>query len=291
MTANDTAPELLSNDQVTVTQESRPPVLPAPLTGQPTQPDVTALSSQLQARLRDVLDGRAQVIPLRDEWLNLLNQPLNTNQMLELKEALGQLSQLWLWEPKIHSGDQLCTTYHVNPGDQLATIARKFHIPWELIGKINAIDNPSDLKAYQPLKIPQGPFHAVVYKSSFTMDIYLKDTYVRSYEVGLARPGKVTPTGLWLVEGRMRAAPWTDPETGRTYQPSHPDYPLGPVWIPLKGISGDAAGQPSYGIHGTNEPESIGTASSSGCVRMRNHEAEQVYLLLQPGESYVRILD
>ena len=275
--------------QVTIASQSEN--LPNPLRMQPDQPGISGLSQLINQRLLDVKSGQIQVIPLRDEWLSLLKQPLNPAQMNELKAALGTLSRYWLWGSKILSGDRLCEIYTVHPGDQLATISRNYQTPWELVAQINGIENPRGLKAWQKLKVVQGPFHAVVHKSSFTLDLYLKETFVRSYGVALARPGKVTPTGLWVVQDRLRAAAWTDPETGRTYQPNHPDYPLGPVWIPLRGLSGDAKDQPSYGIHGTNEPDSIGSASSSGCIRLRNDEAEELYSLLVPGASTIRVID
>ncbi|HYF81796.1 MAG TPA: L,D-transpeptidase [Clostridia bacterium] len=34
---------------------------------------------------------------------------------------------------------------------------------------------------------------------------------------------------------------------------------------------------PSYGIHGTNNPASIGTAASNGCVRMFNKDVEDLF--------------
>lgn len=280
-----------ANEPKPQTTTPSPENLPTPLSIQTDQPAISGLSEVVNQRLLDVEKSYVQVIPLRDEWLTLLEQPLNSAQMKELKVALGTLSRYWLWGPKVLSGDRLCTTYAVQSGDQLATISRNFQTPWELVSKINGIENPRGLKAWQKLKVVQGPFHAVVHKSSFTLDLYLKETFVRSYDVALARPGKVTPTGLWLVQDRLRAAAWTDPETGRTYQPNHPDYPLGPVWMPLKGLSGDAKDQPSYGIHGTNEPDSIGTASSSGCIRLRNDEAEEIYNLLLPGVSTIRVID
>lgn len=38
-----------------------------------------------------------------------------------------------------------------------------------------------------------------------------------------------------------------------------------------------------YGIHGTNAPESIGTAASHGCVRMRNEDVIQLYDIVPLG--------
>ena len=37
---------------------------------------------------------------------------------------------------------------------------------------------------------------------------------------------------------------------------------------------------PGYGIHGTNNPSSIGTAASLGCIRMHNHHVEELFPLV-----------
>jgi lipoprotein-anchoring transpeptidase ErfK/SrfK len=47
-----------------------------------------------------------------------------------------------------------------------------------------------------------------------------------------------------------------------------PNSPVGVVWIALS--------KPHYGIHGTKDPEAIGYASSHGCVRLTNWDAEEV---------------
>jgi hypothetical protein len=53
--------------------------------------------------------------------------------------------------------------------------------------------------------------------------------------------------------------------------------PLGPRWIGLS--------LPGYGIHGTNEPHSIGKAASHGCFRMRAAEVEELFTLVQVGDA------
>ena len=39
-----------------------------------------------------------------------------------------------------------------------------------------------------------------------------------------------------------------------------------------------------YGIHGTNEPRSIGHATSHGCIRLRNRDVEKLYAMLRAGD-------
>ena len=40
-----------------------------------------------------------------------------------------------------------------------------------------------------------------------------------------------------------------------------------------------------FGIHGTNEPQSIGRHASHGCIRMRNRDAEELFELVRTGDT------
>jgi lipoprotein-anchoring transpeptidase ErfK/SrfK len=59
----------------------------------------------------------------------------------------------------------------------------------------------------------------------------------------------------------------------------------------LEGLSGAAEDRTGFGIHGTKEPETIGTASSLGCIRMHNGDAILMYNLLVPNYSTVEVAD
>jgi lipoprotein-anchoring transpeptidase ErfK/SrfK len=58
--------------------------------------------------------------------------------------------------------------------------------------------------------------------------------------------------------------------------PTGKDNPVGTRWIGLS--------KKGYGIHGTNAPRSIGHAASHGCVRLRNHDMEQLFMMVQVGD-------
>jgi len=102
-----------------------------------------------------------------------------------------------------------------------------------------------------------------------------------------------TPTGLWRVKpgGKLEKPIWTNPVDGKTYHPEDPDYPLGSRWIGLEGLAGTAEDRTGFAIHGTKDPEQIGTAGSQGCIRMHNGEAILVYDLLIPTFSQVEVTD
>ncbi|MBV9496558.1 MAG: murein L,D-transpeptidase [Acidobacteria bacterium] len=68
--------------------------------------------------------------------------------------------------------------------------------------------------------------------------------------------------------------PDTDPEA---HLMPGPNSPVGVVWIALS--------KPHFGIHGTSDPESIGYASSHGCVRLTNWDANEVSHRVSKGVS------
>jgi len=64
-----------------------------------------------------------------------------------------------------------------------------------------------------------------------------------------------------------------------------------PVMVTGEWVSGDAKGQTGFAIHGTKEPEQIGSAGSRGCIRMYNGEAILVYNTLFPLYSKVEVFE
>jgi lipoprotein-anchoring transpeptidase ErfK/SrfK len=69
---------------------------------------------------------------------------------------------------------------------------------------------------------------------------------VRAYPVGIGKMLTGTPTGAFRI---INKAP-------------NPGGPFGAMWMGLS--------KPHYGIHGTNDPQSIGKQVSKGCIRMYN---------------------
>lgn len=223
----------------------------------------------------------------------LVSEETTDKEKVYLKKILSNFADEWLFNRTVIAGDELCTMYCVAPGDVLSSIAKKFDIPYGIIMRINNIKSPKSLRAGAAIKVIQGPFNCKVSRSEFTLDLYLQDTFVRSYPIGLGKPGMETPTGLWVVKsgGKMVSPPWTDPDTGRTYSADDTDYPLGTRWIGLDGIDGFAKGRTGFAIHGSDNASEIGTAISRGCVRMQNSDVELIYDLMKPGKSKVVVSD
>jgi lipoprotein-anchoring transpeptidase ErfK/SrfK len=237
-----------------------------------------------------------RIIEARTKLTEAFRMPLNKKQRALVKEQLTDLADKWLFEKTIYPDDKLCGTYKVKSGDLLSTIAKQYKVPWKILLGINKINRPEVLRAGDTIKVVNGPFHVRVDRSSFTMDLYLQDkTFVRSFSIGLGKPGRETPTGLWRVKaagkGKLISPPWPDPDTGKMYYAEDPDYPLGSRWIGLDGLEGNAKGRTGFGIHGTKDPEQIGKADSRGCIRMYNGQVKLIYDLLEEGISTVRVVE
>ncbi len=272
-------------------QENAPNLADRP---EPEEAGVNTTVHQIVEQARSLLDEKpGKIIEARD----LLNEALQISdrpdQQKQIKQQLSELSEKWLFSPRIFTGDRFCESYTIEPGDQLRLIGRAHNVPYQLLMQINNIKREREIHAGEAIKVVNGPFHAKVHRSSFTLDVYLQNVFVRSYPVGLGLEDRPTPTGLWVVkpDGKLIEPPWTDPDTGKILTADDPNYPLGSRWIGLEGIEGQAVGMRGFGIHGTKEPESIGKASSRGCIRLYNGDAIELYKLLMPGESHVRIVD
>lgn len=280
--------------QEPVPQEAAQPTTVATDEVLPPAPTVDAKAAAVVAEAMTMLNSHPrQVISARNKLNEAVSMPMPASQRLAVKEELAKLSKEWLFGPAAFAGDTLCDNYTVQPGDLLQVIGRRNKVPYELLMQINNIQRPQSLQAGKTIKVVKGPFHAKVCRSTFTLDLYLQDVYVRSFKVGLGRAGYETPTGVWRVQegGKLIAPTWTDPDSGRVYKATDPDYPLGSRWIALDGIEGDAKGRTGFAIHGTKEPEQIGTAGSRGCIRMFNGDAITIYNMLFPLYSKVEVVE
>lgn len=107
----------------------------------------------------------------------------------------------------------------------------------------------------------------------------------RRYGVGVGRPGF-----QWAGEHRVtRKAEWPEwrpPAEMRKRQPGLPTMMPGGPRNPL-GARALYLGSTLYRIHGSNEPWTIGHAVSSGCIRMRNQDVEDLYARVDVGTKVI----
>lgn len=105
------------------------------------------------------------------------------------------------------------------------------------------------------------------------------------YGVGVGRPG-FTWTGTKTVSMKREWPSWSPPAAMRRRRPDLPRYMEGGLGNPL-GARALYLGSSMYRIHGSNEPETIGYAVSSGCIRMTNADVVDLYNRTRVGTKVV----
>ncbi|MNW35686.1 putative L,D-transpeptidase YkuD [compost metagenome] len=93
--------------------------------------------------------------------------------------------------------------------------------------------------------------------------LYLLDNniVIKGYPIGIGKMLTQTPVGSYTI---INKAP-------------NPGGPFGAYWMGLS--------RPHYGIHGTNDPSSIGHEVSHGCIRMHNEDVVQLAGIVPIGTS------
>ena len=129
------------------------------------------------------------------------------------------------------------------------------------------------------------PGTLVVSTSERRMYLVLENGKALRYGVGVGRPGfewggetKITQKREW--------PDWTPPPEMLKRRPDLPRYMKGGPDNPL-GARAMYLGSSLYRIHGSNEPESIGQAVSSGCIRMVNEDVIDLYERVKVGASVI----
>jgi lipoprotein-anchoring transpeptidase ErfK/SrfK len=113
-----------------------------------------------------------------------------------------------------------------------------------------------------------------------------KGTAVR-YGVGVGRPG-FTWSGVKQISAKKEWPAWTPPPEMLARRPDLPRHMEGGPQNPL-GARAMYLGSSLYRIHGSNEPWTIGTNVSSGCIRMRNEDVIDLYGRVNVGAKVVVI--
>jgi lipoprotein-anchoring transpeptidase ErfK/SrfK len=105
------------------------------------------------------------------------------------------------------------------------------------------------------------------------------------YGIGVGRDG-FHWTGTHRITAKREWPSWTPPAQMRARRPDLPRYMAGGIENPL-GARAMYLGSTLYRIHGSNEPETIGHAVSSGCFRMTNEDVTDLYSRVSVGTVVV----
>ena len=171
----------------------------------------------------------------------------------------------------------LLPAYEVQPGDTLDRVAQHYRVPWQLLAKINGVADPNQLQPGSKLKVVQGPFDASVNMRTRHLTMMLGGRFAGRFPIGIGAD-QSAPEGEFAVKNKTPNPTYYGPD--RVIDANDPANPLGKYWIGL---------DDHFGIHGTNDPASIGQADSRGCIRLAPRDIEDVYDMMT-SESRVHIV-
>lgn len=130
-----------------------------------------------------------------------------------------------------------------------------------------------------------APGTIVVSTSQRRLYFVLGDGKAIRYGVGVGRPG-FTWAGTHSVTMKREWPDWRPPAAMLKRRPDLPRYMKGGLDNPL-GARAMYLGSTIYRIHGSNEPETIGEAVSSGCIRMTNDDVIDLYNRVKVGARVI----
>ena len=165
--------------------------------------------------------------------------------------------------------------YVIQQGDYLGKLAATFNTPVALIAKANNIQG-ANIRIGETIRLIDGNAHAfalTISKSRNDLVATLDGKFFKRYRVSTGENAK-TPVGAFKIIDKIAQPAWHKPG-GKAIPYGDPENLLGTHWLALD--------LPGYGIHGTWEPDSIGSQTSAGCVRLLNSDVEELYTILPKG--------
>lgn len=288
---NTTPPGPASGTTPTTTPPAAPPSIPA-------SGSTNDVKAQIEAG--DSAMARGNPLQARVSYSRaIVNPSASASDKSALRDKLTKINEELVFGTKVTPGDSLVEAYKVESGDSLVKIARKRQLAadWRLIQRVNKLASPNTISVGQQLKLVRGPFHAVVSKGDYRLDLFAGSPdepeswiYIRSFKVGLGAEDSSTPIGSFVVKkgSKLINPHWVNPRTGEKFDANDPKNPIGEHWVGLEG-TGSSAAYKGFGLHGTIDPASIGQQKSMGCVRMGADDIAMVYELLTEQISVVKI--
>jgi lipoprotein-anchoring transpeptidase ErfK/SrfK len=149
-------------------------------------------------------------------------------------------------------------------------------------GRPMASPIPRETVAYNG---PYAPGSIVVSTSERRLYFVLPGRQAIKYGIGVGRPG-FEWAGASRIINKREWPDWTPPPQMLKRRPDLPRQMEGGIGNPL-GARAMYIGGTLFRIHGSNEPDTIGQAVSSGCIRMTNDDVTDLYERAKVGASVV----
>lgn len=155
----------------------------------------------------------------------------------------------------------------IKPGETLSTISSNYRVSLHQLYTANP--GLRHLFPGQKIQIPgipdpdTIPYMIQISIGKRRLSLFKNGKFIKIYPIAVGKILTKTPEGEYVIVNRQL----------------NPSGPFGVMWLSLS--------REGYGIHGTNNPSSIGKAVSHGCVRMYNHDVLQLAETVPNGTKVV----
>lgn len=231
-------------------------------------------SSALLSQVKE-FELKSDLLEARNIYQKLINEFPNSNEVMNWQKKLEDINIKLLFSPTITPKS---TSYEIKPGDTLTKIAKEFKTTTDLIMKSNNFTDGKILPG-KKIKVWTSPFSILADKSQNILILKSDEEVIKTYIVATGKNNS-TPVGIFKITTKLINPTWF--KAGAVFPAGSPENILGSRWLGFD--------LPSYGIHGTTEPHSIGRQVTQGCVRMLNSEVEELYTIVPVGTE-VTIVD
>lgn len=223
--------------------------------------------SVLLAQLKES-EEKKDYLSVKDTYQKLINEFPEQDAVMSWQKKIEDINMRLLFSPSLTPRTAL---YEIRPGDSLAKIANEFKTTTDLIMKSNNLSDTKILPG-KKIKVWIAPFNILVDKSQNVLTLKSGEEIIKTYVVSTGKDNS-TPVGNFKIINKLMNPTWF--KAGAAVPADSPENILGTRWLGF-----NLAG---YGIHGTTEPESLGSQVTQGCVRMANHEVEELYTIVPVG--------
>ena len=201
---------------------------------------------------------------------------LSTEESQRLEDLLGQLAGSVIYSAQ----DLLLPPHVVAQGETLQSLAPQFAVPWQLLAKINGVDDPSRLVPGEHLKMLRGPFDAVVSVSRRRLSLQVGGNYAGNFPVVIGRH----------VQDRIGASlAVVDIRRGEASSPS--SVPTGPAaqvaFVSPTGAKSIVLGD-GLTIEAAEDPAVVADSAPQASLIVSPRDLEELIDILGPG-SHVMI--
>ena len=228
-------------------------------------------ASALLSKAKD-LQAKGDLPGQKIIYQELVAEFSNSPEVMNWQKKADEINIKLLFSPTVTAKSAL---YEIKPGDTLNKIARAYKTTPDLIRKSNNLADDKIMPG-RKIKVWTAPFSILVDKSQNILILKSDEEIIKTYIVSTGKNNS-TPVGNFKITSKLINPTWF--KAGAVVPAGSPENILGSRWL---GID-----VPSYGLHGTTEPQNLGKQVTQGCVRLSNTDVEELYTIVPMGTEVV----